>query len=121
MRRETGEEQRMKEPYREGLANHPDPELCGCIREGAFEALTGAGAGRVLSREITVVGSADAVHVRGRHHRRMRSRECPEGSPRSETPSHALKLFTREPGDLVVALPQMAGRGRTGKAKVARP
>lgn len=111
----------MKEPYREGLANHPDPELCGRTREGAAEALTGAGAGRVLSREIIVVGSADAVLVRGRQHRRTRSRECPEGSPRSETPLHALKLFTREPGDLVVVLPQMAGRGRKGKAKATRP
>ncbi len=29
----------MKEPYNEGLATHVDPEPCGGVREGAFEAL----------------------------------------------------------------------------------
>ena len=42
----------MKEPYVEGVANHDDPESCVGAREGAGEALTGAHAGRVLSREI---------------------------------------------------------------------
>jgi RNA-directed DNA polymerase len=42
----------MKEPYGEGLALHPDPESCACRREAAGEALTGAHAGPVLSREI---------------------------------------------------------------------
>ena len=111
----------MKEPYREGVANHSAPELCGRIREDAGEALTGAGAGRVLSREITEIGGADAVLVRGRQHRRMRFRECPEGSPRSETPPHALKLFTREPGDLVVSPHKDGVRGREGKAKAESP
>jgi len=42
----------MKEPHTEGVANHGDPESCVCVREGAGEALTGARAGEVLSREI---------------------------------------------------------------------
>lgn len=42
----------MKESYIEGLAPHDGPESCVDIREGAGEALTGGGAGRVLSREI---------------------------------------------------------------------
>ena len=45
----------MKEPYREGLATHPDPELCAGDREASGEALTGAHAGQVLSSEITTV------------------------------------------------------------------
>ena len=43
----------MQESYREGVANHPDPESCGGRREAPAEALTGAHAGRLVSREIT--------------------------------------------------------------------
>ena len=46
----------MKESYRKGLANHPDPESCVASREAAIEALTGAHAGRVLSCEIIATG-----------------------------------------------------------------
>jgi hypothetical protein len=49
-------EVRMKESYREGLASHPDPESCGVARKGGAEALAGAHAGQVLSREITYPG-----------------------------------------------------------------
>lgn len=42
----------MKEPYGESLASHTDPESCVGAREGIGETLTGAHAGRVLSREI---------------------------------------------------------------------
>ncbi len=42
----------MKEPYGEGLATQTDPESCVGVREGVVEALTGAHAGWVLSREI---------------------------------------------------------------------
>jgi RNA-directed DNA polymerase len=42
----------MKEPYGEGLASHTGPESCArsCKAEG--EALTGAQAGGVFSREM---------------------------------------------------------------------
>jgi hypothetical protein len=46
----------MKESYRKGLANHPDPESCVASRKAAIEALTGAHAGRVLSCEIIATG-----------------------------------------------------------------
>ena len=46
----------MKESYRKGVANHPDPESCVASRKAAIEALTGARAGRVLSCEIIVFG-----------------------------------------------------------------
>ena len=42
----------MKESYRKELAAHPDPESCGVVRKDNHEALTGADAGEVLSREI---------------------------------------------------------------------
>ena len=42
----------MKEPHREGVAIHSDPESCAGSRKGAGEALTGAHAGRALSSEI---------------------------------------------------------------------
>ncbi len=51
----------MKESYRKGAANHPDPESCNGRREAAVEALTGAQAGRVLSCEINFVRGADVV------------------------------------------------------------
>jgi RNA-directed DNA polymerase len=44
----------MKEPHIEGVATHGDPESCVGAREGAGEALTGARAGWVLSREINL-------------------------------------------------------------------
>jgi hypothetical protein len=44
----------MKEPYRKGLAIHPDPESCAGGGDIAGEALTGAHAGQLLSSEITI-------------------------------------------------------------------
>ena len=41
----------MEESYGEGVATHADPESCAGVRKGTGEALTGAHAGRVLSRE----------------------------------------------------------------------
>jgi hypothetical protein len=52
----------MKEPYGESLASYTDPESCAwSSRKAAREALTGAQAGRVLSREMYLKQSADAV------------------------------------------------------------
>jgi hypothetical protein len=44
--------QRRRDSHIEGLATHDDPESCGRARKDASEALAGAHAGRVLSREI---------------------------------------------------------------------
>ena len=46
----------MEELYIEGVAIHGDPESCVGVREGRGEALTGARAGQVLSREIKQIG-----------------------------------------------------------------
>ena len=78
----------MKEPYREGVATHSDPESCAVAREGGGEALTGARAGRVLSREIVdLLRGADAVAAGGRQHPTHRNREMRRDPARSETPS----------------------------------
>src|SRR5271170_691420 len=76
----------MKEPYGEGLATHTDPESCGELREEGAEALTGARAGRVLSRERAQLRDADAVGGSGRQHRMHRYREMQTDLARSQTP-----------------------------------
>ena len=78
----------MKEPYGEGLASRTGSESCAWhSRKAAREALTGAHAGRVLSREMFVNQSADAVPKGGRPHRWMRHCEHALDSARSETPA----------------------------------
>jgi len=78
----------MKEPYGEGLASHTDSESCAWnSRKAAREALTGAQAGRVSSREMFGNQSADAVPKGGRQHRWVRKREHPLDSARSKTPA----------------------------------
>ena len=47
----------MKKSYRKDEANHPDPESCGVGRKTRHEALTGADAGEVSSREIPQSGT----------------------------------------------------------------
>ena len=76
----------MKESYGEGLATHTDPKSCGAAYEGGVEALTGARAGRVFSRERTFLRGADAVRRSGRPHPARRYRETRWDHARSETP-----------------------------------
>ena len=108
----------MKESYGEGVATHTDPESCGAVRKDGVEALTGARAGRVLSRERTLQG-ADAVKEVGRQHRARRQRETRSDPARSETPStHGSTMHgNRE----ILGLPTADGaEGRVGKSKDAR-
>src|SRR5262245_40043087 len=58
----------MKESYGEDRASHTDPESCTSARKGGREALTGACAGELLSRERMMVRGADAVSACGRPH-----------------------------------------------------
>jgi hypothetical protein len=76
----------MQEPYGEGVATHTDPESCGAVREDCVEALTGARAGRVLSRERRTLRGADAVTTGGRHDSAHRYREMRRAPARSKTP-----------------------------------
>ncbi len=77
----------MKEPHSEDPASHTGPESCGCVRKDVCEALTGGNAGRVLSLENALFGSADAVDVVGRQYCDARDGECITGSPWSKTSS----------------------------------
>src|SRR5713226_309610 len=76
----------MKESHGEGVATHTGPESCATVREDGREALTGGGAGRVFSRERTLLRDADAVEPSGRPHPRRRYRETLWSPARSETP-----------------------------------
>lgn len=109
----------MKESYTEGIANHSAPESCACIREDMGEALTGAHAGRVLSRVITDVLGADAVQRSGRQHVHGRYREDMNGPARSKTPS-TYGTFLRGNREILDTAHGDGPAGRTGKAKVSR-
>jgi RNA-directed DNA polymerase len=109
----------MKESYGEGVATHTDPESCGAVREDGVEALTGARAGQVLSRESTFLRDADAVGESGRLHPAHRYREMRRGPARSETlctygdTSHENREIPCLPTAVTVV-------GRVGKSKDVR-
>ena len=77
----------MKVLYGEDLASHTDPESWGYARKDVPQALTGESAGRVLSLENAVFGSADVVDVGGRQHFQVRNGKRVTGSPWSKTSS----------------------------------
>jgi len=111
----------MKVPHVEGLATHSGPESC-ADRAGncASEALTGEGAGRVLSREIhEPLRGADAVEVGGRPHPTRRQRETRRDPARSETPS-TLRITSH--GNREIPRPSVAegAADRIGKSKDTR-
>ena len=109
----------MKESYGEGLATHADPESCGATREGSVEALTGARAGRVFSRERHFLRDADAVGESGRPHQAYRYRKTRLGPARSETPCTYGRTSR---GSREVPCPPAADgvAGRVGKSKDVR-
>jgi len=77
----------MKVSHGEGVATHTGPESCATVCKDGSEALTGEGAGRVLSREIhEPLRGADAVEVGGRPHLTCRQPEARRDPARSETP-----------------------------------
>jgi hypothetical protein len=87
----------MKEPYGEGLASHTGSESCArsCKAEG--EALTGAQAGGVFSREMLLNQRADAVHDGGGNNDACEIASI-HRTLRGQRPPHAGKLHAREPG-----------------------
>jgi hypothetical protein len=109
----------MKESYGERLATHADPESCAAAREGGGEALTGARAGRVFSRERNLLRGADAVGGSGRLHPVRRQREMRLDPARSKTPctygntSHENREIPGPPAADGAA-------GRVGKSKDTR-
>ncbi len=109
----------MKESYGEGVASHTGPESCGAPREDSVEALTGARAGRVFSRESTFLRGADAVRRSGRLHLTRRYRETRWDPARSETPS-TYGNTSHENREIHWLPAAMAAAGRVGKFKDAR-
>ena len=109
----------MKDSYVEGLAAHDGPESCVGVRKGGGEALTGARAGRVFSRE-----RKNPPGCRRHKERRKATSGVPPvpgtSEPRAvQDPVHARKHLAREPGDPLSA--RIDGdAGRVGKSKDTR-
>ena len=83
----------MKESHGEGVATHTDPESCVGGRKGSGEALTGARAGWVSSREIpnhsrvpTLSAYAEGNTGRGDSASPDRTLRGPRPQARPETP-----------------------------------
>jgi RNA-directed DNA polymerase len=109
----------MKESYGEGVATHTDPESCGAACEGSVEALTGARAGQVLSRDKKFPRGADALPVGGRPHSAHRYCEMLRDPARPET----LCTYgnTSHENREIPCSPTVDGAGgRVGKSKDAR-
>src|ERR1700685_4628607 len=66
----------MKESYREGIANHPDPEPCEGSRNAALEALDRGICRLGIELRNPTVQGADGVRLPGRQQRVARQREC---------------------------------------------
>ena len=112
---------RRRNSHIEGLATHDDPESCGRGREAVPEALTGAHAGRVLSREIEILPGAEAVFGAEGNTRCTNRGEARRGLARSTTdPEHAWKRHAREPGD-PVGRPRRWRRGTRREARGRNP
>ena len=109
----------MKESYGEGLATHIGPESCGAACEGGVEALTGARAGQVLSRESPFLRGADAVRRSGRLHSAHRYREMRRNPARSETLG-TYGNTSHENREILCPPPADGAAGRVGKSKDAR-
>ena len=109
----------MKASYGEGLATHTGPESCGAAREGGVEALTGVRAGRVFSRERSLLRGADAVRRSGRPHLTHRYREVHRSPARSETPC-TYGNTSRENREIPCSPAVDGAAGRIAKSKDAR-
>jgi hypothetical protein len=109
----------MKESYGNGLATLADPESCGVACKGGVEALTGARAGRVFSRERHLLRGADAVRRSGRPHPAHRYREMRRNPARSETPC-TYGHTSRENREVLCSPVAVVVAGRVGKSKDVR-
>jgi hypothetical protein len=75
----------MKESYRQGVANLPDPESCGAHRTVCREALDRGTCGLSIELRKPMEWSVDAVRRSGRQYGQDRDRKNPDGSADSET------------------------------------
>ena len=106
----------MQESYGEDLASYTDPESCAVARKDGREALTGACAGGLLSREIIPVRGAGVVSVSGRLHPIPRHGKKYGDLARSENLS--MHRNTSRENREIPCLPVRDGAtGRIGKSK----
>jgi RNA-directed DNA polymerase len=75
----------MKESYRKGVANHPDPESCGITSNGEAEALTGVHTGSVSSRENGITSAPTPLVPAEGNTGSSDTREHELGTARSKT------------------------------------
>ena len=118
MRRETGIEEWMKEPYVEGVATHDGPESCVVVRKGGGEALTGVRAGEVLSREIIGFGVPTLLN-KAEGHTTGDASASPLGTPRGRRPSACAEPPCTGTGRSHGCSRGDGAAGRIGKAKAA--
>ena len=99
----------MQEPHSESLANYADLESCAGGGDIAGEALTGALAGRLSSREIPLFGCRPCGQKGKAVSTVAQSRAAGEPGTVAD-PVHVRKLLAREPGDFGDACREVAGR-----------
>ena len=107
---------RMKESYNEDPANRIDPESWRCGREVALQALTGARAGRVLSREETSSGCRRRGLARKATFWLPLSARQYKDPARSETPSTS-GTSLRENREIPWTPAENGEAGRVGKSE----
>lgn len=106
----------MKEPYTEEVATHGGPESCVGVREGIGEALTGARAGEVSSREIIAPGRRRGSGL-GRQHGQVRYAST-WSVPRGPRPCACTGISMRENREIPHRPPTRGGVvGRIGEAE----
>ena len=118
VRRETGIEEWMKEPYVEGVATHDGPESCVVVRKGGGEALTGVRAGEVLSREIIGFG-VPTLLMQAEGHTAGGATASPLGTSRGRRPSACAEPPCTGTGRSHGCSRGDGAAGRIGKAKAA--
>jgi RNA-directed DNA polymerase len=106
----------MQESYGADRASHTDPESWAVARKDGREALIGAWAGGLWSREILIVRGADAVPASGRQHLRPHHGKRSGDLARSKNPG--MHRNTSRENREVPCLPVRDGAtGRGGKSK----
>jgi hypothetical protein len=106
----------MQESYGEDLASYTDPESCTVACKDGREALTGACAGGLLSREILRVRGADAVSISGRPHLISRHGKRYGDLARSKNLSMH-RSTSRENREVPCSPVKYGATGRDGKSK----
>src|SRR5215471_9987593 len=106
----------MQESYGEDLASHTDPKSCAVARKSGREALTGAWAGGLWSRESMMDRGADAVSASGRPRPIPRQGKRPGDLARSKNLSMP-RNTSRENREIPCPPVTHGTTGRIGKSK----